>query len=43
MTGRTDVAKLLIENGADINAKDDDGWTILQSAALKGKFINTKH
>ena len=23
--GRTDVVKMLLENGADINAKDNDG------------------
>ena len=36
--GKRDVAELLIENGADINALDYAGWTPLRAAAENGNF-----
>ena len=33
--GNTEVVSFLIEKGADVNAKRDDGWTPLHSAAYK--------
>jgi ankyrin repeat protein len=33
--GNTEVVSLLLEHGADIHAKDDDGKTALMSAAAK--------
>lgn len=33
--GRTDVARLLIEKGADVNAKDAEGWTPLKWAEME--------
>jgi ankyrin repeat protein len=35
-TGCVDVARLLIERGANVNAKDHDGWTPLMKAAQAG-------
>jgi ankyrin repeat protein len=35
-TGDTDVVKLLLAKGADVNAKEDDGWTPLHWAARNG-------
>ena len=32
----TEVVKLLLDNGADINIKNVDGWTALMYAAEKG-------
>ena len=34
--GHKNVAKLLIDNGSDVNVKDEYGWTPLHSAAIKG-------
>ena len=34
--GHADVVSLLIENGADINAEDNDGWTASMYAAQNG-------
>jgi ankyrin repeat protein len=34
--GQVDTVRLLIDNGADLNAKNDDGSTALMVAALKG-------
>ena len=34
--GRAEVAKALIDKGADVNAKDREGWTPLHSAAMDG-------
>lgn len=35
--GRTDTAVKLIENGADVNAKDIDGWNALMCASFNGQ------
>lgn len=35
--GQTEATRLLIENGADVNIKDDDGSTPLHSAAVFGR------
>jgi ankyrin repeat protein len=35
-THKMDVAKLLVDNGADINVPDSDGWTPLMHAAEAG-------
>ena len=34
--GNAETVKLLLERGADVNAKDNDGWTPLQHAAKRG-------
>ena len=34
--GHVDVAKVLIQNGADVNAVDEDKWTALHFAAENG-------
>ena len=31
--GHTEVVKLLVDNGADMNIKDVDGWTALMYAS----------
>ena len=36
MNGRTEIAKLLIDKGADVNAKTNTNWTPLMGAADKG-------
>jgi ankyrin repeat protein len=35
-TGMGPVVRLLLEHNADVNAKDDDGWTALLKAAENG-------
>jgi cytohesin len=35
--GHKDVVELLLANDADVNAKDDDGWTPLRYAAGDGQ------
>lgn len=32
--------KIFVQKGADINARDDDDWTPLHTAALNCKFLN---
>ena len=32
--GYTEICELLVENGADINSKDNNGWTPLMGAAM---------
>ena len=34
--GHTEVAKLLIENGAVVNKAENDGWTAFMSASRNG-------
>ena len=34
--GKTERAKVLLAKGADVNAKDDDGWMALHYAAFHG-------
>jgi cytohesin len=34
--GHTEIAELLIDNGADVNANEDYGWTPLHNAASEG-------
>ena len=36
--GHVEIAKLLIENGADINIKGTKGWTSLHSATANGSI-----
>ena len=36
MTGQKEAVELLIEKGADINAKNNEGLTALQMASQKG-------
>ena len=36
------MLSLLIENGADINAKANDGWTALMEAAYEGHIETIK-
>jgi len=35
--GRKDVVELLLNNGADVNAKSNDGWSALTYAARNGR------
>jgi hypothetical protein len=37
-TGNVEEAKRLIQKGADVNAKDKEGWTALMMATLHGKI-----
>lgn len=39
-SGDTNIAKLLIKEGADVNAKDITGWTPLHHASLSGNLCN---
>lgn len=36
--GYEDVARLLIENGAEVSTASNDGWTALHYAAWKSEF-----
>jgi hypothetical protein len=36
LLGHTEIVQLFLEKGADVNAKDNDGWTALMIAAEKG-------
>ena len=35
--GKTDTVSKLIESGANVNEKDNDGWTALTHVSLNGK------
>ena len=41
--GDLETVKLLIENGADINAKDEDGYTVLMHASFNGYLEIVKY
>jgi ankyrin repeat protein len=34
--GHKEVVKLLLKKGADVNARDKDGWTALKNASYYG-------
>jgi ankyrin repeat protein len=36
--GYVDLVKLLIQNGADVNAVDEDNWTSLHCATWRGRL-----
>lgn len=38
--GHTDVARVLIEHGAEMNAKEENEWTPLHLAAQNGNCLN---
>ena len=42
--GHLEMVKLLVENGADVKAKDKDkdGWTALMWASCKRRFRNSQ-
>jgi uncharacterized protein len=40
--GNVGVMKLLIENGADVNMADKDGWTALMGATVQGHLESVK-
>ena len=40
--GNVGVMKLLIENGADVNMADKDGWTALMGATVQGHMESVK-
>lgn len=38
--GQEKIAGVLIEHGADVNLKDNNGWTPIFIAAASGKSLN---
>ena len=41
--GDLEIVKFLVESGADVNAKDKEGWSVLMEASYEGylKVIKT--
>lgn len=37
-----DVTKFLVENGANVNARDDEGVSVLEEAAIKNQLENVQ-
>jgi ankyrin repeat protein len=37
--GHTKIVQLILEKGADVNAKDKDGWTALMGGAAENGHI----
>jgi len=40
--GNVEVMRFLVENGADVNLVDKDGWTALMGATVEGRLESVK-